>query len=332
MNSNPQRVAFLLTPAFSAMSLAGAVEPLFIANWLAGRTLYDRRLLSRDGEAVCASNGMRYPVDGAIGGAARYDAVFVLASFEPKEQARDAKTIAWLRRLARYGTELGAIETGSEILAAAGLLDGAEVAVHWDNLQGFREVYPRCRPRAQLFTLGPGPLTCAGECAVLDMMIHWIGARHGASLAKEIADHLLLPRPRAATEPQPPAGRPAMETTDATLARAIALMEERVEEPITIPEIAARLGVSLRQLQRLFARELGTTPHGHYRLLRLARAHALLQQTMLPVTQIAVGAGYASPEHFARVYRKAFGRAPRADRRQATDAPVLRRSAGRARG
>src|SRR5262249_42153264 len=109
------------------------------------------------------------------------------------------------------------------------------------------------------------------------------------------------------------------------------MMEESIEEPIPIPQLARRLRISLRQLQRVFVRELGTSPHNHYRLLRLARAHALLQQTTLPVTQVAVSAGYSSPEHFARVYRKAFGRAPRTDRRQATDAPVLRRPIGRAR-
>ena len=162
-------------PAFSILGLAAAIEALFIANWLSGRPLYAWRSLSREGGAVRTSSGLRFAVDGAIAGPASYDAVFVLASFEPKENARDAKTRAWLRRLARYGTELGGIATGSEILAAAGLLDGAEVAVHWDNLQGFREVYPQCHAVAQLFTMSPGRLTCAGESAVLDMMLQWIG-------------------------------------------------------------------------------------------------------------------------------------------------------------
>lgn len=318
-------LAFLLTPAFSAFGLSAAVEALFIANWLSGRRLYDWRLLSRDGGDVRASSGMRFPVDGGLSGPGSYDSVFVLASFEPKENARDAKIRAWLRRLARYGTELIGVETGSEILAAAGLLDGAEVAVHWDNLQGFREVYPQCRALPQLFTAGAGRLTCAGESAVPDMMLHWIGARHGAALAKEIADHLLLERQRPATRPQL-APTPVPEGLgDPELARAVALMEQNIEEPLALSDIARRLRSSPRQLQRLFARHLGVTPLGHYKLIRLAKAHALLQQTRLPVTEVALSAGFASPEHFSRLYRQRFGRSPRADRRQSPDAPVLRR-------
>jgi AraC family transcriptional regulator, carnitine catabolism transcriptional activator len=325
LGEDPQKVGFLLTPAFSALGLGAAIEALFIANWLSGARRYDWRLLSRDGSAVRASSGLDLPVDGAIGGHASYDAVFVLASFEPKENARDARTGAWLRRLARYGTTLGAIETGSEILAAAGLLDGHPVAVHWDNLQGFREVYPACRAVPQLFTTSRGRLTCAGESSVLDMMVHWIGARHGEALAREVADHLLLDRMRPPDDPQLPAARPSAGVDDPLLAQVVALMEQNIEEPLALSVLAARLGIPLRRLQRLFARKLGTTPLRHYMLMRLSRAHALLQQTDLAVTEVAVSAGFASPEHFSRVYRAAFDRPPRADRRQATDAPVLRR-------
>jgi Transcriptional regulator containing an amidase domain and an AraC-type DNA-binding HTH domain len=106
-------IGFLLTPSFSALGLAAAIEALFIANWLSGRSLYEWRTLSRTGGDVRSSSGLRIAVDGGIAGPVRYDAVFVLASFEPKENARDAKIRAWLRRLARYGTELGASRRGA---------------------------------------------------------------------------------------------------------------------------------------------------------------------------------------------------------------------------
>ncbi|HXQ39917.1 MAG TPA: GlxA family transcriptional regulator [Candidatus Udaeobacter sp.] len=325
MAEDPQDVAFLLLPAFSNLSLMAAIEPLFIANWLAGRRLYRWQILSRDSRAVEASNGLPTPVDGGLAGVGRRDAVFLLASFDPRQHTRDARLAAWLRRAARYGAELGAIETASEIFAAAGLLDGHPAAVHWDNLEGFRELYPDCQASPQLFTCGRGRLTCAGEAAVLDMMVHWIGIRHGASLAGEIAQHLLLARQRGPEElqlavlPAPPAD------DDPVLARALSIMEKAMEEPISCAGIARRAGLSLRQLQRLFRAKLGTGPLQHYRRMRLAKAHALLQQTGLPVTEVAVSAGFASPEHFSRVYRQAFGRPPSADRRQSTDAPVMRR-------
>ena len=325
----PQRTGFLLLPAFPYLGLMAAIEPLFIANWLSGRPLYRWEMLSATGAAVAASNGLRATVDGAVGDPARYHAIFVLASFEPKEQARDAKLRGWLRRAARYGATLGAIETGSEILAAAGLLDGHDVAVHWDNLQGFRETYPACNVLPQLFTAAANRLTCAGASSVLDMMLHWIRVRHGAGLAKEVADHLLLERIRAPATPQLAAAPPEPPVDDPLLRRALTEMERRIEEPISCRALARSVGLSLRQLQRLFLDRLGTTPSRHYRQIRLAKAHALLQQTALPVTEIALSAGFASPEHFSRLYRAAFGRPPSADRRQSTDAPVLRRPAGR---
>jgi AraC family transcriptional regulator, carnitine catabolism transcriptional activator len=180
----------------------------------------------------------------------------------------------------------------------------------------------------QLFTAGAERLTCAGATSVLDMMLHWIRGRHGATLAKEVADHLLLERIRAPATPQLAAFPPPPHAGDPALRRALDLMERRIEEPLSCRALAKAVGLSLRQLQRLFLDNLGTTPSRHYRLLRLARAHALLQQTALPVTEVALSAGFAAPEHFSRLYRAAFGRPPSADRRQSTDAPVLRRSTG----
>jgi AraC family carnitine catabolism transcriptional activator len=327
MAEDPQKVAFLLLPAFSYLSLMAAVEPMFVANWLAGRRLYRWQVLSRDGRPVEASNGLSAPVDGGLAGEGPYDAIFVLASFEPRQHARDARLAAWLRRSARYGAELGAIETASEIFAAAGLLDGHPAAVHWDNLEGFKELYPACQALPQLFTCGRGRLTCAGEAAVLDMMLHWIGIRHGPALASEIAQHLLLARARGPDEPQLEASVATSQGADPVLARALSIMEETLEEPLSCTGVARRLGLSMRQLQRLFRAKLGIGPLQHYRRMRLAKAHALLQQTALAVTEVAVSAGFASPEHFSRVYRKAFGRPPSMDRRQSTDAPVMRRPA-----
>jgi AraC family carnitine catabolism transcriptional activator len=318
-------VGFLLLPSFAHITLAAAIEPLFIANWLSGTPLYAWGTLSRDGGPVSASNGMRLRVDSGTAGDVRYDAIFVLASFEPKERAEDIRLKAWLRRQARYGAELGAIETGSEIIAAAGLLDGHAVAVHWDNLQGFQEAYPACNAVAQLYTADRGRLTCAGATAVLDMMLHWIGTRHGETLAREIANHLLLEKVRRPEDPQLSSAPQASPAIGPALQRALDIMARTIEEPISCQDIAEAVGLSLRQLQRLFSQAFATTPSQHYMRLRLSKAHALLQQTDLPVTEVAVSAGFASPEHFSRVYRATFGRPPSADRRQSTDAPVLRR-------
>jgi AraC family carnitine catabolism transcriptional activator len=320
-----RRVGFLLLPSFSYVSLAAAIEPLFIANWLSQRAFYAWRTLSIEAAAVEASNGRRFRTDGTIAGPERFDAVFVLASFDPKQHAGHLGLRAWIRRQARHGAELAGIETGSEVLAAAGLLDGHDVAMHWDNLPGFQEVYPACHATPRLYAADRDRLTCAGASAVFDMMLHWIGGHHGEALADEIARHLLLDRIRQLDDVQPVPMRETRAPADPTLRRVLALMEDTVEEPLSCAALAHRARLSPRRLQRLFARKLATSPSQHYRMLRLAKAHALLQQTDLAVTEVALSAGFASPAHFSRVYRAAFGRPPRADRRQSTDAPVLRR-------
>jgi AraC family transcriptional regulator, carnitine catabolism transcriptional activator len=314
-------VGIVLLPSFSYLTLASLTEPLFVANWLAERPLYRWRLLSVDGANTEASSGLRMRVEGSIGEDDRFDAVFLMASFEPKRHAANGGLRAWLRRQARYGAELAGIETGSEVLAAAGLLAGHEVATHWDNLPGFQELYPDCRATARLFTIDRGRMTCAGASAVLDMTIAWIGSQHGPALAGEIAQHLLL-RTRRPEEEQL---APPLATVQPLLQRVIALMERSIEEPLSCTALARRLRVSPRRLQRLFRRELASTPSQQYRKLRLAKAHALLQQTDLPVTEVAFSAGFTSPAHFSRLYRRSFGRPPSADRQQSTDAPVLRR-------
>lgn len=327
MADESRLVGLLLLPDFSQLGLAAVTEPLFVANWLSGRALYRWQTLSLDGKAARSSSGQRLPVDAAIGAASRFDLLLVLASFDVKRLARDQALKAWLRRVARHGATIGSIETASEVIAAAGLLDGLAVAVHWDNLQGFAESYPRCHAVSQLYTSTDDRLTCAGQSATLDMMLAWIAEDADAALAAEVAAHLMVPSWRHGEEPQPVPGAKAATLADPALQRAVAIMEQTVEEPLSCAQIARRAGLSMRRMQRLFERTLGTTPVRHYQFVRLTKAHALLQQTDLSVTEIAVSAGFASLEHFCRVYRRQFGCRPRDDRRQSVSAPVLRRAA-----
>ncbi|HEX9448780.1 MAG TPA: GlxA family transcriptional regulator [Dongiaceae bacterium] len=330
MEPKPHRLVFIVLPDFSNLGLALAIEPLFLANWLSQRHLFDWSVLSVDGLSVKASNGMRVPVDGAIGETADFETAIVLASFNVKQHAEDQRVIGWLRRMSRFGITLGAIETGSEILAAAGLLDGYQAAVHWDNLDGFRERYPDVEAVAQLYTIARDRLTCAGATAILDMMLRWItqigdsdlGSESG--LAGEIAQHLLMSNRRPPIQEQ---GAPYIEkdaVSNQAVSRALTIMQETIEDPITCGDLAARVGLSQRQLQRHFQRHRGTTIAREYLLLRLARAHKLLQQTDLPVTEIAISAGFASLENFSRIYRQIFGCSPSADRQQSVSAPVFR--------
>lgn len=318
-----RRIGFFVQPQFTNLGLALAIEPLSVANWLAQRTIFSWSILSADGRPVRASNGMRISVDGAISAEESFSTVFVIASFESKKYVNDTRVKNWLRRLDRFGTELGGIETGSELLAAAGLMDNRQAAVHWENINGFQELYPEVRATRQLYTIEPGRLTCAGATAVMDMMLNWISHGVGPELAWEIGQQLLKEGIRPPTH-----GQSTMldgsGIANEPVRKAIEIMRDTLEEPLPCDELAKQVGFSRRQLERHFHQQLGVSPLKHYMMMRLAKAHQLLQQTDLPVTEIAVSSGFSSPEHFSRLYRRTFGRSPNADRLQAIDAPVMR--------
>jgi AraC family carnitine catabolism transcriptional activator len=325
MAGSGRSVGLLLLPDYSQLSFAAVTEPLFVANWLSGSELYRWHSLSLDGKPVRSSAGQKLPVDAGIKEMSQFDMLLVLASFDVRRLTRNQTLKSWLRRVARHGATIGSIETASEVVAAAGLLDGMGVAVHWDNLQGFAESHPRCRAVSQLYTAEAGRLTCAGQSATLDMMLHWISLDQGAPLAMEIAAHLMQAGWRSGEEPQPAPGAEPRKQVDPMLSRVLSTMEQHIEEPLACSVIARRSGLSMRQMQRLFAKHLSVRPARHYQLMRLSKAHALLQQTELSVTEIAVSAGFGSLEHFCRVYRREFNCRPGADRRQSVSAPVFRR-------
>jgi AraC family carnitine catabolism transcriptional activator len=320
----PHHIAFVVLPDFSNMGLALAVEPLFVANWLSQTALFRWSILSLDGLSVRASNGMHLPVDGALGEIGTFRTVIVVASFNPKAHAEDQRLLNWLRRMARFGADIGAIETGSEILAAAHLLDGHPAAVHWDNLDGFQERYPNVDASAQLFTLGRGRMTCAGATAILDMMLRWIGEQADSGLAGEVGQHFLMPRQRNPHQEQNAPEMTLDSVANQKVQKALQIMQQTMDEPLLCHEVAAKVGLSERQLQRHFKRHVGTSLARQYLQFRLAKAHKLLQQTDLPVTEIAITCGFGSLENFSRTYRRHFGVSPSIDRQQSTTAPVFR--------
>jgi len=325
--TRPYRVGFLLLPEFSYFGLVAAVQPLFLANWRAQRTRFAWVRFSLDGAPVRASNGADVAVDAALGTRQQLDTLLVLACFDPKQHVGHTRLRAALLRSAAAGTEIGGVETGSEVLADAGLLDGHCAAVHWENLDGFRERYPRVSAREQIYTAERGRLTCAGGTTVLELMLHLVRRECGRTLGEEVAQEMLLGRPRAAAQRQLHGGT-GSGNADELVHAAIALMQRHLDEPLAADELARRLQVSARHLRRNFRRFTGSTMTGYYLGLRLSRAHNLLEQTDLSVTEVALTAGFRSLEHFSRLYRTTFGCAPSRDRRQTLTAPIYRRAAG----
>lgn len=309
----PVQIGFFLVPKFSMMAFSSAVEPLRVANLIAGRELFRWRVFSRDGAPVQASNGMAVLAEDSISGSPRLSTLFVCASHEPLAKL-DRATAAWFRRLAVAGTTLGALDTGAWLLARAGLLDGYRVTVHWEWRDAFAEDFPEVDCRTSLFETDRGRLTCAGGTAALDMMLHLIGLRFGHDLAVDISEQFIHERIRPAEDAQRMALGRRLGVADPKLEAVILAMEGSLEEPLSSAQLASVAGVSERHLERLFRRTLGCTPTRYYLDLRLRRARTLLGQTRMPVMEVALACGFATPAHFSRAYRGHFGHAPRAER------------------
>lgn len=308
-----RRFAFVLLPDFNMMSVVAAIDPLRVANYLGRRPLYGWQLLSAGARPVKASNGMTLPVDGAIGDDDRFDAVFVCSSWA-SERHRDPGFVNWLRRLARRGCILGGLDTGALVLAHAGLMTGYRAAVHYEHIEGFREEFPDIAVGENLFCIDRTRLTAAAGTAPMDLMLTLVAEHHGGSLATAVGRYLFHDPARGEETVQIAPLHDRIGLAHRGVRDAIAIMEETVESPIPPREIARRSKVSLRQLERLFVDRLGQTPLAYYHALRLERAHELLTQTDLSVTEIAIACGYASSTHFARRYKRYFGRTPREGR------------------
>ena len=319
----PTGVGFYLVPQFSMMAFAAALEPLRSANRLAGRALYRWHLVSRDGGPVTASNGIAVPADASIRDPLAGSMLVVCAGINA-ERYRDRSVLAWLRRLGTRGTEIGAISTGAYLLAHAGLLEGRRCALHWENLASFREAFPSVIVTDELFVVDGDRFTCSGGIAALDMMLHLLQLQHGRALATAVAEQFIHSPIRDRHEPQRMELRQRIGAAHPKLLAAIRLMEANVEATLGQDAIARKIGLSRRQLERLFQRHLNRTPNHHYLDIRLSRARHLLEQTGRSVIDVAVACGFVSASHFTRRFRERFGTTPRDLRRlpQPARAPI----------
>jgi transcriptional regulator GlxA family with amidase domain len=311
------RYGFLLLPEFPIYALIPAIEALRIANQNRGRKLYSWHFFSPDGRPVRAGNGMAVPVEAAMADIAWFPTLFICAGNHPMQYGTK-RVLSWLRRLARHGAVLGAIDTGAFALAAAGLLEGYKATLHWEALAMFRDRYPEIAVSEQLYVIDRDRVTCAGGNAALDLMLHLIARRHGPALAQIVANGFVAQRIRRDSEPQRVSAQHVAGDGRGPLTRILHEMEDNLEAPLSARELARRAGISPRALGRILRDRVGESPMRYYRKLRLQAARNALFYSDLPIQGIATSCGFASPEVFSRCFRAHFGVSPRAFRQQFT--------------
>ncbi|MEQ8398326.1 GlxA family transcriptional regulator [Thalassobaculum sp.] len=312
-NAVPTKIGFLLIRNFSMMAFTSAVEPLRSANRMSGRTLYEWRIISPDGKPVSASNGIEVVPHHAMAEVDREKILVVVTGIDV-QRYEDERILGFMRRIARQGAIMGALCTGSHLLARAGLLDGRRCTIHWENLGGFTEDFPEIEVSSDLYEIDRDRFTCSGGTAALDMMLHLIGRQHGQTLANQVSEQFIHDRIREPHDHQRMELRARLGVSHPKLISVISEMELNLEEPLSQTDLAERAGLSTRQLERLFRKYLGATPTRYYLTLRLQRARQLLVQTSMSILSVALACGFVSASHFSKCYRECFGRTPRAER------------------
>ncbi len=321
MNTNPTSpdqhysIGMLLLPGFNSLAANAIVDPFRAANYLHGTPLYRWDWLAPTSSNVVASNGLSIENSSIYSDHPdKYDYVVVNASWTP-EQYKIPLLLDWLINQSRRGSNLIGVDTGAFLFGYAGLLDGYRVTVHYEHMAAFSELFPKVELSEALYTFDRDRLSCCGGHAATDLALEVIRLNHSLDLANASARYIFHDRLRSPGENQLSGNmEPVGHAAPAHVREAILLMERNLEEPLDQPEIAQAIGISQRQLERVFKHHTGITPVKYYADVRLDRARGLLTQTEMSIVEIAAACGYRSAENFSRTYRKRFNLSPTQDR------------------
>ncbi len=311
--TKPRRFVFVLLENFTMLSFASALESLRIANRMAGREIYAWRLIGEGGDTITCSAGTVFPLDGDLDELNRDDTVLICGGVDV-QGATTKRLLGWARREARKGLLVGGLCTAAFSLAKAGLLDGKRATIHWENSDSFAEEFEDVMLTKSVFVIDGNRMTTAGGTSSIDLMLKLIADEHGEDLANSVADQLIYSSIRTDQDTQRLSVPTRIGVRHPKLSQVIQMMEQNIEDPISPSVLAKDVGMSTRQLERLFRRYLNRSPKRYYMELRLQKARNLLMQTDMSVINVALACGFASPSHFSKCYRAHYETTPYRER------------------
>lgn len=297
-----QKIGVLLFDHFSNHCLANAIEPLRAANMISRKANYSWQFLTLTGAPATSSSGLQVAPHGRLGTEGDGDLLFVLPSYAYLAHATP-EVGRGLRAAAGRYKSLAGFDTGSWLLADAGLLDQRRATIHWQELNAFQERFPEVDAVRERYVVDGNRLSSSGGTAAFDLVLSLIGARQGEALALDVAALFMQ------TDAASGIGQPEKRHS-ATVTRALAIMQDSLEEPLALPVLARRIGRTQRVVETRFRLELGATPQAVYKRLRLGLARRLASESDLSIAEIAVRTGYTDPSAMTRAFREEYGRTP----------------------
>ena len=310
---SPRRFVFVLIENFTLLSFSSALDALRIANRMSGKKLYDWIFIGENEEFVSCSAGTQFKLDNSLIELHRDDTILLCGGTSIQESTT-RKLIGWLRREARRGLIIGGLCTAAYPMAKAGLLDDKKATIHWENQDSFAEEFLEVELTKTVFVCDGNRYTTAGGTSSIDLLLKIIADDHGEELANAVADQMIYSSIRTDQDTQRLSVPTRIGVRHPKLSKVIQMMEINIEEPISPSILAKDVGMSTRQLERLFRRYLDRSPKRYYMELRLQKARNLLMQTDMSVINVALACGFASPSHFSKCYRAHYDTTPYRER------------------
>ena len=311
---------FVLAPQFSLLPFAGFVDALRHAADVADRSrqLYCTwSIVTRDGQPAMSSCGAKIDVLRSDTPEDASDYVVVVGGLLPECLDVGDDVFSLLHESRDRGATLVGLCTGGFILAKAGLMTGRKCGVHLAHKPDLESMFPDVEPcTEETFVVDDDIITCPGGTAAIDLATEIISRHFGKARALKGLRAMLVDRHRAAHHlPSRSYERLAM-CGNPHIEKAIRLMENNIGSHKKIEALAEEIGVSMSQLDRLFARYAGTSPSRFWRRIRLEHAHWMICNTSRNMASVAAACGFYDGTHFSKHFRRAFGAAPLALRKR----------------
>ncbi|MEM7193941.1 MAG: helix-turn-helix domain-containing protein [Pseudomonadota bacterium] len=297
---------FLLFDGFSNMVLANALEPLRDVKRNARAAAGNPpswRVSTLSGEPAVSSSELTIAPDGRFDVNDVGENLVLVAGYNIRKMDQSALRPV-LRSAIRKVASVLALDSSAWLLASAGVLDGHDATIHWQELDDFKEAFPRVRVSRKRFVESKPYITSGSAAATLSMMLELIQKKYGAAAAFSASTMFAYDPANQHRANESTAG--AEERGSPLLLDAMDIMASHVETPLSVSELARKVSTSKRTLNRVFERELGMTPGRYQKMFRLQRARYLVQDTELGVEQIALRCGFPSASSFCRAFRSEF--------------------------
>lgn len=303
----PADVDILLWPGFDMHDLSALLDIFELANTIARQALFTWQIYGLDALTVESSSGLSVQADRVFSEDISAENLLILAGFDMQPSQEASSKGSWFRRQLTLAARICLIGGASNLLAQGGLLDGRRCAAHWAHIDAYRQRHQQVDFRDQIYHADQEILSCSGGCGTTDLALAFVRELSGPEVTLKIADRLNRYLVRDEHDVQ----RPQAPTVHSLTRGAVQIMRQHIEVPLNSREIAARLGTSLRRLQRCFKRDEKLTPTQFYVRERLLQARRLLRQDpSLSIAAVAHRCGFISASDFARNFTRQFGYPP----------------------